>query len=70
MRQRLHTYGQNNIWRNPNNFICVGNHKVCRYIPDDDTLEFQVSMQSGGRYVKRLVEVSRVEFIDRLIEVC
>ena len=70
MRQRLHTYGQNHIWRNPNNFICVGEHKVCRYMPTSDTLEFQVSMQSGNKYVKRLVEVERSEFIKRLMEVC
>ncbi len=69
MKQRLHTYGQNSIYRNNQDFICVGQHRVCRYLPKNDMLEFQISMVSGGGYVKRLVEVERKEFIRHLNEV-
>ncbi len=70
MRQRLHTYGDNKIWRNRQDFICIGQYKVCRYLPENDTLEFQVSMTSGGKYIKRLIEVERMKFIQHLNEVC
>jgi len=66
---KLHTYGNNRIWRNDRNFILIGNHKICRYRPHNDTFEFQVSETVNNRYVKRFVEVEKDEFIERLTEV-
>ena len=66
---KLHTYGNNRIWRDGRNFILIGNHKICRYRPHSDTFEFQVSGTVKGHYTKRFVEVAKNEFIERLSEV-
>ena len=66
---KLHNYENNRIWRDDRNFILIGKHKICRYLPRSDTFEFQVSETVNNRYVKRFVEVEKDEFIERLNEV-
>ncbi len=68
MRQRLHTY-QNRIWRDDHNFVKVGNHKICRYLPGDSLLQFQVRETCNGAYINRLIEIDKNEFMQRLTEV-
>lgn len=68
MRQRLHIYG-NRISRDDRNFIKVGQHKICRYLPENNSLQFQVRETSNGMYINRLIEIEKNEFLQRLTEV-
>ena len=68
MKQRLHTY-TNRIWRDDHNFVKVDTHKICRYLPENNSLQFQVRETSNGMYVNRLVEIDKNEFLQRLTEV-
>ena len=68
MRQRLHVYAQNKIYRDRNNFIRSGNVPICRYIPDHNSFEFLVNGHINGKRVRRFIEVEPSEFINRLTE--
>ncbi len=62
----LHNYQHNRIWRDDRNFILIGRHKICRYIPRHNTFEFQVT---SSRNIKQFVEIEKDELIKRLTEV-
>lgn len=63
---RSYTRNRNRIWRDDRNFIMVGNHKICRYLPRNNSFEFQVT---SSRNIKQFVEVEKDDFIKRLKEV-
>jgi len=64
----LHTYTQNRIHRDRNNFLRIGCIKLCRYIPERQSFEFMVKDVVNGRHVKRFMEVEPQELIERLTE--
>jgi hypothetical protein len=66
---KLHTYGQNRIWRDASGFVRVGSRVICRYLPGQDTLQFQYTTVINGHNAKRFIEVEKSEFLERLTEV-